>query len=293
MKQKQSQRVVVNINQAFKAKRKRRAKKAKARTQLPTQPTVYIPMPQSVIRYYDNTIPQRSITFNPPVLEQPKILQGVQADTEYAQPVRAERKPIKVPTPLPETESVLLREEPVVGFGGDEAPSAREVIEEQPAPEQPAEAPEEEKPKRKKKEKLAPREVADEFKPTFTQQTSTAFPLPPLSPAKFPPTLEPIRAEEPEPDELQKDRGSKTRKPRAVDPPWYKEVKKDFAKANEEERQYDLRENLTESMAGRRYDKRRSNYIQSIGQDTAGFRYATPPVPKVEASGGGFSFVGK
>jgi hypothetical protein len=276
MKQKQSQRVVVNINQAIKAKRKRRAKKAKARTQQPTQPPLFSPMPQSVIRYYDNTIPQRNITFNPPLVEQPKIL-GV-AETEYAQPVRVERKPIKVPTPLPETEHVLLREEESVPLGGEEAPTARDVIEEQLAEEQPIE--------KKKKKKKEAREVPEEFRPTFTQAVEP-FPVPP----KFAPVLEPVAQE----NELEK--GAEERNPRKTrepEQPWYKAVKKDFKQANEEERQYDIDDlKLTPAEAKRRYDRRRTNYIQSLGQDIGGFSFATAPVPNVEASGGGFSFVGK
>jgi len=280
MKQKQSQKVIVNINQA-KAKRRKRAKKAKARTQLPTQP-FYSPMPQPVIRYYDNQLPQRNITYQPAPVQAPKILSGLIPETEYAQPIRAERKPIKVPTPLAETEHVLLREEEPVSFGGEEAPSARDVIEEQgnaparlegeqPAPEQPAE---EQLQKKKKKEK---REIPAEFVPTFT----LPFPLPPSEP--------PYYAQAEEPDELQKER-----KPRAVDPPWYKTVKAEFRRANEQQKQYDIDETkLTESEAKRAFDRRKKNYIASIGQNTSGFSYVTPPVPVIEASGGGFSFVGK
>ena len=264
MKQKQSQKVIVNINQA-KAKRKRKAKKsAKKKTSI--QPPFYSPMPQPVIRYYDNQLPQRNITFQPTQVKAPEIIRGLAPETEYAQPIRAERKPIKVPTPLPETEHVLLREEEPVSLGGEEAPSARDVIEEQPA--EPPTEPPEEKPKRKRKEK---REVAPEFEPTFTQP-------------KFAPVLEPVA---PPVDELQKER-----KQREPEPPWYKEVKKDFRRANDEEKQYDIEQvGLTEAEAGRRYDTRRRNYIQSSGQDTGRFSYATPPTPQLEASGGGFSFV--
>lgn len=146
MKQKQIQRVVVNVNQPAKPKRRRRAKKsarknAKAQTQAP----VYIPMPQSVIRYYDNTIPQRNIEIKPSAVEQPKILKGLFPETEYVAPVQAERKPIAVPTPNPETEHVLLRQEaPVEELVGEEAPSARDVVEDEPQP--PVEPPAEERP---------------------------------------------------------------------------------------------------------------------------------------------------
>ena len=101
-------------------------------------------MPQSTIRYYDNPLPQRQITITPPPAERPKILQGIQSETEYAQPVLSARKPIKVNTPQPETENVLLRDEEPVPLGGEEPPSAIDVIEEQgnvPAQEQPVEEP--------------------------------------------------------------------------------------------------------------------------------------------------------
>lgn len=269
MRQKQSQRVVVNINQAIKGKRKKRPKKTKARTQLPTIPPFYSPMPQSVIRYYDNPIPQRNITFNPPLVEQPKIL-GVPAETEYAQPVRTERKPVKVSTPLPETEHVLLREEEPVLLGGEETPTARDVIEEQSTPEE----------KQKKKKKKETRELPEEFRPTFTQAIEP-FPLPP----KFAPVLQPVE------NELEKGAEErKPRKPREPEEQWFKAVKKEFNKANEDERLYEIDEiKLTPTEAKRRYDRRRTDYIQSIGQNVAGFSFATPPVPK-EASGE-FSFV--
>lgn len=139
MKQKQIQRVVVNVNQPAKPKRKRRAKKSAKKSKAQTQAPVFIPMPQSVIRYYDNTIPQRNIEIRPPSVEQPKILKGLIPETEYEAPVLAERKPLAVPTPNPETENVLLRQEtPVEELSGLEAQSARDVIEEgSPAPVEP------------------------------------------------------------------------------------------------------------------------------------------------------------
>jgi len=91
-------------------------------------------MPQSVIRYYDNTIPQRNVEIKPaPVAKAdiPKILQGVSAETEYVAPEVVARKPIAVSTPEPETENVLLREEEPVEIGGEEAPSARDVVEDE------------------------------------------------------------------------------------------------------------------------------------------------------------------
>jgi hypothetical protein len=129
MKQKQKQSVVVNINQPAKPRRRKRAKKKQ-----PTHAPAYIPMPQSVIRYYDNTIPPRNVEIKPaPVAKAdiPKILQGVNAETEYVAPKVVARKPIAVPTPEPETENVLLREEAPVEIGGEEAPSARDVIEDE------------------------------------------------------------------------------------------------------------------------------------------------------------------
>jgi hypothetical protein len=266
MKQKQSQKVIVNINQA-KAKRRKRAKKSAKKKSTPLQAPFYSPMPQPVIRYYDNTIPQRNITFNPPVVEQPKILQGVQAETEHAQPIRALRKPIKILSPLPETEHDLLRDLEPVTLGGEEAPSARDIIEEQPeAPvEAPVEAPIE---KQKKKEK---RVIEPEYEPTFTQP-------------KFAPIIEPQQAEE---DQLQKAR--KQREPEAS---WYKKVKADFKRANEKQRRFDMSEEgggLDKKEADRLFERRRNNYIASLGADTTGFTYVTPP--NAELSGGGFSFV--
>jgi hypothetical protein len=144
MKQKQIQRVVVNVNQPAKPKRRRRAKKSAKKPKAQTQAPVFIPMPQSVIRYYDNTIPQRNIEIKPPLAETPKILKGLIPETEFEAPVIAERKPIAVPTPNPETEHVLLREEAPVEFAGEEAPSARVVVEEEP--QAPVEPPPEERP---------------------------------------------------------------------------------------------------------------------------------------------------
>jgi hypothetical protein len=265
MKQKQSQKVIVNINQA-KAKRRKRAKKSAKKKSTPLQAPFYSPMPQPVIRYYDNTIPQRNITFNPPVVEQPKILQGVQAETEHAQPIRALRKPIKILSPLPETEHDLLRDLEPVTLGGEEAPSARDIIEEQP--EAPVEEPIE---KQKKKEK---RVIEPEYEPTFTQP-------------KFTPIIEPQQAKEE--DQLQKAR--KQREPEAS---WYKKVKADFKRANERQRRFDMSEDgggLDKKEADRLFERRRNNYIASMGQDTAGFSFTTPPTPNAELSGGGFSFV--
>jgi hypothetical protein len=135
MKQKQKQSVVVNINQPAKPRRRKRAKKsAKKKPQLQAPAPAYIPMPQSVIRYYDNTIPPRNVEIKPaPVAKAdiPKILQGVSAETEYVAPEVVARKPIAVSTPEPETENVLLREEAPVEIGGEEAPSARDVVEDE------------------------------------------------------------------------------------------------------------------------------------------------------------------
>lgn len=264
MKQKQSQRVVVNIHAPPKPKRKRRAKKTPKRqpARQPTRPQ-YMPMPQSTIRYYDNPLPQRQITITPPPAERPRILQGIQAETEYEQPVSVARKPIKVKTPQPETEHVLLREEEPVSLGGEEAPSARDVIEEQgnvPAREQPAEKP---------KRKISPLEATQEL-PT-TQLTFT-----PAQPA-----------EEPQENDIEK-----PKKERTTEPEWYKKVKKDFERANKAQKEYDIRQlGLIESEAQTAYKQRRRNYIDSIGTDTSGFTYVEAPSPNIEASGGGFSFV--
>jgi len=145
-KQKQIQRVVVNVNQPAKPKRRRRAKKsARKNPKAQTQAPVYIPMPQSVIRYYDNTIPQRNIEIKPPAVETPKILKGLLPETENEAPVLAERKPIAVPTPNTDDEHVLLRQEaPVEELIGEEAPSARVIVEEEP--QAPVEPPPEERP---------------------------------------------------------------------------------------------------------------------------------------------------
>ena len=153
MKQKQSQHVIVNVNQPAKPKRKRRAKKStknKKQLQQVSRSPIFIPMPQSVIRYYDNTIPQRNIEIKPPVVEIPKIIKGLNAETEYEAPAVVAREPIVVPTPNPETEHVLLAPQEVVQLGEEQAPSARDVIEEeqqqviQAPPEIPIEPPPEE-----------------------------------------------------------------------------------------------------------------------------------------------------
>jgi hypothetical protein len=289
MKQKQSQRVVVNINTP-KPKRKKRAKKSAKKKIQPIQPPIYSPMPQSTIRYYDNPIPQRNITFNPPVMEAPKIL-GVQPETEYEQPVSVARKQIKVKTPQPETEHVLLRYEEPVLFGGQDALSARDVIEEQgnvPAREQPAEEPQflPERPKPEltiqflpeQKRKISPLEATQELPPPKEISPLEATQLT-FTPAQ--------QAEEPEEDQLQKVR--KLREPEAE---WYKKVKKEFERANKAQKEYDLQKlGLTEKEAKTAYKDRRRIYIDSIGTDTTGFSYVEPPKPNMEASGGGISFV--
>jgi hypothetical protein len=131
MKQKQSQRVVVNIGAVPKQKRKRRAPKKKA-----AKPPVYAPMPQPVMRYYDNPLPARQIEIRPPAIEAPKIIPKALPDTEHPAPLPlAPRVPLAVPANLADTEHLivplgpaepptLFEEEPLVYAGGLEETAA-------------------------------------------------------------------------------------------------------------------------------------------------------------------------
>ena len=391
MKQKQSQKVVVNINQA-KAKRKRKAKKsAKKKTSI--QPPFYSPMPQSTIRYYDNSIPQRQFTISPPQAEAPKILKNIIPETEQAIPIVAERKPIKVKTPEPESEHVLLREEPVIELGGGEAPSARDVIEE----ERPVEPPEEallsestllyEPPPSSASSLLSeptpppsllfeaiepfplPPQQPPQARPIFTaeewggdqseirpvsfqieERKGALRTLPPLSSARLltdeeegtggigivpsgqdvlelfkrgkpagmkpptePPTespktasglaSEPPTARQAEEVENEIEKG-KLRKPRALEPEWYKLVKRDFKVFNLQQTARDTEESKIQPAEAKRNFERRKKAYRDTGQ-LVGFDISAPeqlvqaPLKRgfaeigEKALGGGYSFVGR